>query len=115
VVLGDELYHLELVREAPDGILEAYVLDGEMENFVRIGQTELVLRVVLAGREQTLVLHAVASPATGETVGDTALFSGRADWLRSTAEFDGSVEAVTVRGREFRRVSFNFPRGNDRD
>ena len=36
VVLGNEAYHLELVVDAASGTLQVYVLDGEMENFVRV-------------------------------------------------------------------------------
>ena len=35
VVLGNEDYHLELVLDGSTGRLQAYVLDGEMEDFVR--------------------------------------------------------------------------------
>lgn len=115
VVLGAELYHLELVRDATAGTLSAYVLDGELGNFIRITQPELRLDAVVAGRPQVLVLAAVADPATGETVGDTALFAGRADWLRTTAEFDAVLAGITIRGTAFTAVKFNFPRGNDTD
>ena len=36
VVLGHEDFCLELVLDKPAGIMNAYLLDGEMENFVRI-------------------------------------------------------------------------------
>jgi hypothetical protein len=35
VVLGNEAYHLEFVLDPATGKLSAYVLDGEMEKFVR--------------------------------------------------------------------------------
>src|ERR1022692_4220466 len=35
VVLGDEAYHIELVLDASAGTLQAFVLDGELENFIR--------------------------------------------------------------------------------
>src|SRR5580693_8882440 len=35
VTLGDD-YQIEWVRDATAGKLQAYILDGEMENFVRI-------------------------------------------------------------------------------
>lgn len=115
VVLGAETYHLELVRDAASGTLQAYVLDGEMENFIRVAQSEIVIRVTRPAATDLLVLHAVASPATGETVGDTSFFEGQADWLKRTANFDGVVEQVSAKGTNFTAVAFSFPQGNDRD
>ena len=115
VVLGDEAYHLELVRDPAAGTLQAYVLDGEMENFVRSAMPSFEITASVGGVRRSLVLGAVANPATGETVGDTSLFQGQADWLRSTPEFEGTIGSVTVRGTTFANVAFNFPKGNDTD
>ena len=115
VVLGDEAYHLELVRDAPAGTLQAYVLDGEMENFIRSDARSLEIVATVGGAPQTLALTPVANRATGETVGDTSLFEARADWLKSTAQFDGELKAITIRGTTFRDVKFNFPKGNDQE
>ena len=115
VVLGAELYHVELVLDPKAGVLQAYVLDGEMENFVRCAAASVEVDASLGGRQVSAVLAAVANPATGETVGDTALFEARADWLRGAAEFDGILRSLTVRGTTFKDVRFNFPRGNDAD
>ncbi len=115
VVLGAELYHLELVRDAADGRLRAYVLDGELENFIRIAAPAIELTATVDGQPRPLVLAAVANPATGETVGDTSCFEGQADWLRTTPAFDAVLVRLEVRGNTFTTVAFNFPRGNDRD
>lgn len=115
VVLGAELYHLELVLDAASGRLSAYVLDGEMEEFIRIAAPSLEISVTAGGQPRTLVLSAVASPATGETVGNTSLFEVQADWLKTMREFDGVLTRIEVRGTAFTAVAFNFPKGNDRD
>ncbi|MGA2015890.1 MAG: hypothetical protein ABSH26_02980 [Opitutaceae bacterium] len=115
VVLGDEAYHVELVLDATAGTLQAFILDGEMENFVRIPAPSVEIVADVGGAPRTLVLSAVANPATGETVGDTSLFEARADWLRGAREFDAVLREVTVRGTTFTGVKFNFPRGNDTD
>ncbi len=115
VVLGEEAYHLELVRDREAGTLQAFLLDGEMENFVRSAMPSIEIVARAGGAERTLVLLAVANPATGETVGDTSLFQAQADWLRTTPEFDATIKAVTVRGSTFSAVAFNFPKGNDTD
>jgi len=115
VVLGAEIYHLELVRDSAAGRISAFVLDGEMENFVRINSPSIELTVAIGGQSRPLVLAAVANPATGETVGSTSLFEGQADWLKTTPEFNAVLTRIEIRGTVFTAVAFNFPHGNDRD
>ena len=115
VVLGDEAYHLELVLDSASGTLQVYVLDGEMENFVRCAEPALEVGVMEGGEPKTLTLSAVANPATGETVGDTALFEAHAGWLKTAKDFDGTLKKIAIRGTTFTDVKFNFPKGNDRD
>ncbi|EIQ01848.1 hypothetical protein OpiT1DRAFT_00423 [Opitutaceae bacterium TAV1] len=115
VVLGDEAFHLELVRDAEAGRLQLYVMDGELENFIRIPAASINLTATVNGEPQTLVLRPVANEATGETVGDTSLFEAEADWIKTTADFDATLETITVKGAAFNDVKFNFPKGNDHD
>ena len=115
VVLGDEAYHLELVLDPTDGDLQAYILDGEMENFIRSADPAIEITVTIGGKTTPLRLAAVANSATGETVGDTSLFEVRADSLRGATSFDGVIRSVTIRGSTFTTVPFNFPKGNDTD
>lgn len=115
VVLGDEVYHIELVRDAAAGKLQAYILDGEMENFIRSSVPSFEIDAVVNGSPQTLVLNAVANSATGETVGDSSLFEAQADWLKTTNDFDAVLKSITIRGSTFTNVKFNFPKGNDTD
>jgi hypothetical protein len=115
IVLGREAYHLELVRDAAGGKLTAYVLDGEMDNFVRVKAASL--EVVASGgtEKRLLTFRAVANPATGETIGDTSQFEAQADWLKTEAAFDATLSSLEIRGTAFTAVAFNFPKGNDRD
>ena len=115
VVLGQEAYHLELVRDPATGGLSAYVLDGEMEKFIRIPARSLEIVATVAGQPRPLILNAVANSATGETVGDTAQFDGQADWLKRTSSFEAVLTAIEIRGTKFEHVAFNFPKGNDKD
>ena len=115
VALGDEAYHLELVLGPERGTLDAYVLDGEMENFVRCADRSILASLRVSGTSRELALGAVANPVTGETVGDTAQFEGTADWLRGVTSFDGTIQSVTIRGSRFSDVAFSFPKGNDSD
>lgn len=115
VVLGDESYHLELVVDPVQGSLRVYVLDGEMERFIRISAAAIDLKATVAGRRDTLKLKAVADSATGERVGDTSLLEGRAPWLKGVTRFQGTIPAIEIRGQRFTSVTFGFPEGNDRD
>jgi len=115
VVLGDEVYHVELVLDAATGKLQAFVFDGELENFIRSSALTVEIDAVVNGQPKIIVLSAVANPATGETVGDTSLFEGQADWLKGVKDFDATLKAITVRGTTFSEVQFNFPKGNDKD
>ncbi len=115
VVLGDNAYHVELVLEAGTGKLSAYVLDGDMENFIRSAVPSFEISVLVNGEMKALTLRAVANPATGETVGDSSLFEAQADWLKTTKTFDGVIKSLAIRGTTFTDVDFDFPEGNDKD
>jgi hypothetical protein len=115
VELGHEEYHVELVLDLAEGKLRAYVMDGELENFVRIKADSLEIDARLANGPQPLIFKPVANQATGETVGDTSLFETQADWLKTTNSFDASLKEISVRGTTYRDVQFNFPKGNDQD
>ena len=115
VVLGEETYHLELVREAAAGRLTAYVLDGELEEFIRVKAATFEVIAVVDGTRHTLVFRAIANAATGETVGNTSQFEAQADWLKTRANFDATLTSLEIKGANFAGVGFNFPKGNDQD
>jgi hypothetical protein len=110
VALGD-MYHIEFVLDAASGTLSAYLLDGEMEAFVRSDMPSFEVQAKVGGAEQLLVFKPVANPATGETVGDTALFSAQAGWLKTAKSFDAVIKSVTLDGTKFTNVGFNFSKG----
>ncbi|MDR3669683.1 MAG: hypothetical protein P4L36_02505 [Holophaga sp.] len=115
VVLGDDQFHMELVRDPAAGLLRAYILDGEMEDFVRISARGFTILVDRGGRQDTLTFQPVADLATGETVGDTSLFQARADWLRQTDHFKGVIQTLPVQDQTFKAVAFGFPEGSGKD
>lgn len=112
VGLGDDQFNVELVRDPATGTFKAYVLDGEMEDFIRIHMKALVIDADLGGRKETLTLLPVADPATGETANDTCLFQTRADWLRSVGHFKGVLRSLKIQDQTFQSVAFAFPEGN---
>lgn len=114
VELGEEAYHLEFVLDASAGRLTAYVLDGEMENFIRVRAPSFEIIATLGAEKRPLLFRAAANPATGETAGDTSQFEAQADWLKNTPVFDAVLTRLEIRGTTFTAVAFNFPKGNER-
>ena len=115
LALGQEEYHLELVPDFAKGKLAAYVLDGELDRFIRVAAPSFLITAVVEGRDEVLTFEPVASKATGETVGDTSKFEASIPWLTAETIFDGTLEELTVRATKYSRVSFKFPKGNDPD
>jgi len=115
VVVGDEFAHLEFVLDK-EGKLTAYVLDGEAEKAVRIKQKEIALKIEsIDGKKQDLKvkLKAVANVLTGESEGDTSEFATVAAELKGAKKFCAELDAVKVKGKEFKDVHFDFPEGNE--
>lgn len=112
VALGDD-YQIEWVLDEPAGKLQAYVLDGEMENFVRIAPPSFDLAVKLPDKKEILHFVAIANSATGEKVGSTSLFEAQADWLKTNKTFDAVLGEINVEGTVFTNVAFNFPKGSE--
>jgi len=112
--LGDD-YQIEWVLDVSNGVVQAYILDGEMENFVRITQPSFDVAATVSGRSEVLHLVAVANSATGEKVGSTSLFEGRAGWLKTTNTIDVSIREINVAGTTYSNITFAIPKGNVMD
>jgi hypothetical protein len=115
VELGEEEYHVELVLDAAAGKIQAYVMDGELENFVRIAVPSFDVTAKLPDKEEVLSFKAVPNSATGEKVGDTSEFETTAEWLKQVKTFDAVLKSLTVKSKTYTNVTFNFPKGNDKD
>ena len=113
IVIGNDEFHLELVHEPGEPLINAYVLDGHMANYVRLRQSSFEIRVRAPKPERALVFQAVANRATGEVEGDTALFQADAEWLKTMTSFEGVISSIEIRSKTFENVEFNFPEGND--
>ncbi len=123
VVFVEEFAHIELMLDATEGNLTAYVLDGEAENPIRINQKEIELKISVEDSDDqkgqkldfSLKLKGIANVLTGETEGDTSEFTGQSDQLKGVTTFDAVVTIITVRGKEFKDTAFNFPKGNEEE
>lgn len=110
VVLGEELYHLEFLVDEAAGLLHCYVLDGHMEQFVRIDAPQIVVEIA---EEDAVTLLPVASRATGEAVGDTSHFEAAVSWASTRKNFAATLREITVKGNRFENVAFRYPEGNE--
>jgi len=112
IVFGKEFAHLEIVVDASSGHTTAYALDGEAERSVKIAQKHLIIEVEKPAKF-SIRLDAVENSLTGEKRGATSEFGGKSEQLKNLREFDGRVTSITIRGRKFDNVNFNFPAGNE--
>ena len=109
VELGDHLYNLEFLFNPATGRLQAWVLDGHAENFVRSSMSSFEVVITTAGGPRPVVMLPVANPATGEPVGDTSQFEAEVPWLAAIGAFTAEIPGVTVRGTQFENVALVYP------
>jgi hypothetical protein len=112
IELGEEFAHLEIVLDAATGKLTAYALDGEAEKAVRLKQSDIEITII--NPAAVIKLSGVANSLTGETATETSEFAGQSDTLKGVSNFDGAICVVTIKGKQFKGVPFNFPKGNEK-
>lgn len=113
IAFGEEFAHLEIILDPSSGSVKAYALDGEAERSVRIVQDSIVVEI---NRPVKLAvkIEAVENSLTGDKRGSTSEFSGQDDGLKNVSEFDGRLKSISIRGRTFENVEFNYPGGNEK-
>ncbi len=113
VVLGEEFSHVELLLDSSTGELDAFVLDGEAENPVRISQSSLQILVKDKAKDWILKLKPIANALTGETKGDTSQFQLVSPKLKGMTQFQGEIVRIKAKGTDFKNVWFLYPEGNE--
>ena len=109
VVLGDEEFHVEFTHGEAPGVLQAYVFDGHMENYVRSAMPAFSATVLDGDLSLPVVFAAIADTATGETVGDTALFEATAAGLHGRPAVTLHVPELVVRGITYNNIKAEVP------
>lgn len=112
LVFGHEFAHLELVLNPKTGEMKAYVLDGEAKNGLRISQPTLTLNIKKNGAPVQVNMTAEANALSGETVGNSSVFSVSDDRLMRMSQFEATVENLDIKGSKFDGTQFHFPEGN---
>lgn len=109
VELGEHQFHLDFLADPPSGALKAWVMDAHAENFVRVTNAVLQVRISVQGAERSMDLVAQANATTGEKVGDTSQFEGQAEWMKGVERFSAVVPRLELRGQTFTNIGFSYP------
>ena len=106
-------YNLELFLHE-QGFLQIYVWDTHVDNLVRIAPGKIEVLISDAnGTPKTLVCDATSDPITGETVGNTALFTST-EKIGDQLPLKGAIPSIQVLSQTYENISFEFP-GNSTD
>ena len=112
--LGDELFHMEWVEDTEAGIMRCYIMDGHLEQFIRIKQESFdVLVKTMDSQEISWTFQSVENRATGETVGNTSEFHAQLSALPNQNTFEGTIQTVHILGQQFENITFKYPEGNE--
>ena len=99
-------YNLELLIDE-NNRFSVYILDAHAENFVRIEQESL--QIDLSDENTTsLILHAVADSATGETVGNTSHFQTK-ETVEKFLPLKGIIQTIEIGSKQYSEIEFFFP------
>lgn len=110
VELGDHVGNIEFVLDSATGKLTAYCSDAHAENPVRLKDATLQVAVVPSPGAPAVevALAAVASPLTGETVGDTSQFEAVIEALKGLDKFEGTILPLDYRGVAIASTPFSY-------
>jgi hypothetical protein len=112
VVIADDEFHLELVRDATAGRMQAYVLDGHLEGYVPVSETTFAIVASVGAKEESLAFQRAPDAASGNVPGKSSLFEAQAEWVKIAKEFEGRIPTITLGGKTFTNISFSFPKGS---
>ena len=100
-------FNLELVHHF-DGFLQIYILDAHAENFVRIGGD--FIELTMPGENNTvdrIICEAIPDPVTGETVGNTSLFTST-ERITDILPLQAMIPRLSILDYTFENIEVNF-------
>ena len=112
VVVGSHGFHLELVRDAEKSRFQAYVIDGHFEHYVSVPEKSFDMVATVGGQEQKITFNRTPAPGGNDAAKDSYSFEGTADWVKTATNFTAVIPTITLKGRTFRNVRVNFPKGS---
>jgi hypothetical protein len=84
------------------------VLDAHVENFVRISAGSIDIKITDSnGTEKTISCEPVADPITGETIGNTSLFTSN-ERIRDLIPLKGIIHNIEVMEFSYENIEVSF-------
>ena len=104
-------FNLELVLHE-QGFLQVYVLDAHVQNFVRISANSIDIEITNQnGTNKIITCEPVEDPITGETVGNTSLFTST-ERINKLLPLQGVINKIDIMEFPYENVEINFS-GNE--
>ena len=101
-------FNLELLLQS-DGFLHIYILDAHAENFVRIAAETIELEILdLNQSRPKIVCKAVADPGTGESVGDSSLFTST-ETITGFLPLKAKIQTLPIKKQVYENIVFELP------
>jgi hypothetical protein len=99
-------FNLELLLH-PDGFLQIYVLDAHAENFVRIPAPSILITIPGENNSTTIECEPIEDQATGETIGNTSLFTSTTR-ITDYLPLKGVIEELQILEFTYPNVEISF-------
>jgi hypothetical protein len=112
VIVAEDKFHLELVHDLTAGKMQAYVLDGHLEDYVQVSETSFAMVAKTGGKDEQLTFQRAPEPGSGKVPEKSSLFEVEVGWLKAAKEFEGHIPAIRLNGTTFTNISFSFPKGS---
>ena len=100
-------FNLELVLHE-QGFLQIYVLDAHVQNFVRISANSIDIEITdQNGTARIITCEPIEDPITGETVGNTSLFTST-ERINEILPLQGVINKIDIMEFSYENVEINF-------
>jgi hypothetical protein len=100
-------FNLELVLHE-QGFLQIYVLDAHVQNFVRISANSIDIEITdQNGNTKNITCEPVADPITGESIGNTSLFTST-ERINEILPLKGVINQIDIMEASYENVEINF-------
>ena len=107
--VGDEFCHLEFVQEPESNRLQLHVLRFHpKEGPLKISMAQIEMGATTDGEEKVIVFKPVELDGITATDHPTSLYMAEVDWLENAPNFNGTVKKLTIEGKPFSEIAFQF-------
>ena len=109
VNVGDEFCHLEFVQEPESNRLQLHVMRFHpKEGPLKISMAQIEVGATTSGEEKVIVFNPVELDGITATDHPTSLYMAEVDWLKNAPNFNGTVKKLTIEGKLFLEIAFQF-------